>query len=249
MRPAQRNNKQLLELLIQAGATANITNHVGVTPLHYANESDDPEIIQILLDAGVEIDKTDPDGHTALSIAVLKNNFEHVKLLYENGANISHKPRAGESILHLAALMGHFGLVLYLLQKGIDVNTTNDKGQTPMHTVVRLCENNISLTITMLVRNGANINQRDNENKTPLDYAFQDSNMDTIKALLKNGAIVSDNRMKQSIMQIAKNLGMDDVLTLLEANNTPLQSLSVFSASPQSEGPNPTESEEDKPSP
>ncbi|KAF6134407.1 hypothetical protein GIB67_033579 [Kingdonia uniflora] len=70
-----------LELLIQAGANPNVSAG-GVTPLHIAADSGNPEIINCLLKAGGDASVSDEEGLKAIQIAALRGNRVAVEALF-----------------------------------------------------------------------------------------------------------------------------------------------------------------------
>ena len=63
---AARNNKNIIPILLEAGADINCTNQRGDTPLHRAAAWGNKNIIPILLEAGADINCRNQDGYTPL---------------------------------------------------------------------------------------------------------------------------------------------------------------------------------------
>lgn len=70
-----------LDLLIQAGANANIVAG-GATPLHIAADIGSTEIVKCLLKAGADPNVTDEDGQKPIQVAAARGNREAVEILF-----------------------------------------------------------------------------------------------------------------------------------------------------------------------
>jgi hypothetical protein len=90
------SRKDIVELLIAAGANVNAKTNSGITPLHFAVRYQSKEIVELLIAKGADINAKDNNGGTALSMALSgassgylsrANRFkEIVELLHEHGA-------------------------------------------------------------------------------------------------------------------------------------------------------------------
>src|SRR5438105_5054938 len=141
---AHRDDLAIADLLIRAGARANVVNDLGITPLHLActNRSaamverllaasaGDEQSATLLLKAGADPNDSQPDGVTALVLAVHSANSGVAARLLEHGAD----PNAlggGYTALHAAILRSDLNLVKALLGRGANPNLRMTKG-TPM---------------------------------------------------------------------------------------------------------------------
>jgi len=70
-----------VNLLIQNGATVNVTDNDGKTPLHYAVNANQLNIATVLIQNGATVNVTDNDGKTPLDIATDKNLTDIIKIL------------------------------------------------------------------------------------------------------------------------------------------------------------------------
>lgn len=73
----------MIELLLEHKASPNITDKVGMTPMHLAARKGAAEIVQLLLDAKCDIAVKDIRNKTAHSYAVSNKKTEVLKLLEE----------------------------------------------------------------------------------------------------------------------------------------------------------------------
>ena len=87
--------KDVVQLLLKAGADANKTVEGGPTPLLHSVRHGLLEVVQILLDGGANPNIADREGYTPLYEAIVYFPFdcsmEIIKLLLENGANVDHE--------------------------------------------------------------------------------------------------------------------------------------------------------------
>ncbi|BBX29096.1 ankyrin repeat domain-containing protein [Mycolicibacterium alvei] len=81
--------------LLGLGADPNPVDNVGMTPLHFAAQSDSVDVVKILLDAGADVNAVAEDRHTPLYPAVRNTNGKRadiVALLMAAGGAEIHCP-------------------------------------------------------------------------------------------------------------------------------------------------------------
>ena len=82
--------KDIVEILLEAGANIEHQNDQGETALIAAAQNGHTEIVQMLLDAGANRKQENADGETALDLTIkLRHKKDLVDLLLENGAEAS----------------------------------------------------------------------------------------------------------------------------------------------------------------
>ena len=82
--------KDIVEMLLEAGADIEHRNDQGETALIAAAQNGYTEIVQMLLDAGANVNQENADGETALDLAIkLRHKKDLVDLLLEHGAEAS----------------------------------------------------------------------------------------------------------------------------------------------------------------
>ncbi len=142
--------------LVEKGADPNTSrrsrhgNYCG-TPLHDAAAKNTIEIVEILLDAGADLEAHDRFySSTPLIYAVKNSHREMTDFLLDKGADVSARNLFGRTALHLAA------------EKAGDVFPEEDKEEVE----------SLNIDIARLLLSWqADINARDDNGKTPLDYA------------------------------------------------------------------------------
>ena len=137
--------------------------------LEIALQSKQPTIVDLLIDAGYEINFRDwyvLVGQGAQRFDKLLKRF----LAKGLDINALRKHRRGMwTPLHWVAQRGLTEGIACLLANGADPNIIDDKRRTPMHIIAQkgVGKNQMQL----LIEHGGDINARDADGKTPLDYA------------------------------------------------------------------------------
>ena len=88
---AQRNNPEIVDLLLAAGANAKAVTRYNVTPLALACMNGNEVIIERLLKAGADANGASEEGQTALMTAALNGRVSAIKALLAHGAEIDAK--------------------------------------------------------------------------------------------------------------------------------------------------------------
>ncbi|KAL7303537.1 hypothetical protein TKK_0003700 [Trichogramma kaykai] len=164
------DNSRLVELLLRKGASPNVANHWGQTPLHVICNRQ----------------------YTADDLAEL---FFETSEEMRRPVQINAKTTLGDSPLHLALERGHKRLAESLLRRGADPIAVNANGETPLHVVGRSWHAGADELAKMLLLETRNdrvrrtmIDQRDTQGNTPLHLALIHGNERTAEVLLRHGA-------------------------------------------------------------
>jgi ankyrin repeat protein len=185
---------KIAKTLIENGADVNNRDDSGKTPLHYAAFADDIKVAMFLIKNGADININDRDGISPLGYSVIMRrsviheNIGVFKALIESGANINTRDKKGITPLHYAVAGTQPNCLIEdrtdnCLQKSGIGNMSKDR-------------------VEILIKKGADINAKDNNGNTPLDYAF--------KASYKRespyyGIINKDNNKNNIIHLLIKN--------------------------------------------
>ena len=165
------NKMDIVNMLLELGASTEIQNPRGETPLYIACSSNKINInmVKLLLRYGAEINKIIRfGGDTVLKSAISFENIEIVKLLLDNGADPNLGDDKNNSPLHNAASSHSFDeginaeIIKLLLQYGADINSTNVVGITPLFFA---CLVHNHLNIDTLLEYGADPYILNNENQ------------------------------------------------------------------------------------
>ena len=129
---AGEGRKEVVKILINAGANVNAKNDSGSTPLIAAAFDGDKEIVKLLIAKGANVNPKTDLGNTPLHSAALNGRKEIVELLIANGADVNANNVAGVTPLHWAAQEGQKEIAELLIAKGADVNAKDESGKTPL---------------------------------------------------------------------------------------------------------------------
>ena len=186
MLAAQNGHGDVVELLLELGASADIADEENRTALHYAAKSGEPTVVSALLDSGASAATTDAHGQTPLHAAAEAGHAATAKLLIESGAD----PDAPDDIfastpLHLAARGNCLCATRVLLKSGVDIDAVNEGGRSALHLAAGY--GHIE-TVNALLDAGADVNLRDRRGETPLHRPASFQHLDCISALVDSGA-------------------------------------------------------------
>jgi ankyrin repeat protein len=122
-----RSDKEMVDLLLGAGANARAANREGSTPLWLASINGDAAIIAALLKAGADANEHLPLGRTPLMAASRTGNVEAIQVLLDHGADVNARETLrGTTPLMWAADEGHAAAIQLLIQRGADFKARSD---------------------------------------------------------------------------------------------------------------------------
>ena len=227
--PPGYEHQRCREALFNAGAGVNIPDQHGWTPLIFVVKQNHVQCIDKLIKAGADVNIPGQYGWTPLMLAVIENHVQCLNALIKAGAVVNIKSKQGNTALNLAAHWGREACLKLLIEAGADVNIPNDHRTTPLCSSIdgqfdvffvnklidgqyKFCEVGASAIggrweniPDILVKAGANVNQRDRDGSTPLMAAVAYNLMRITNMLLTAGADVNirDRRGRDALGQAA----------------------------------------------
>jgi len=129
---ARNANREMVQLLISAGATVNGKNESGETVLMMLDDDATSDLAWDLINAGAAVNRQDEGGNTAVMQAATQNNLEVLKALIDAGAEVDTRNKAGRTALMLAASEGHINIVRALVLAGANINATDEDEMNPL---------------------------------------------------------------------------------------------------------------------
>ena len=181
---AHRDDLAIADLLIRAGARANVANDLGATPLHLACTNRSAAMVERLLAAGADARATLLNGETALMTCARAGDAGAVKALLAHGADVNAKEHEHQqTALMWAVAQRHPEVVELLIEARAD---TGARSLTYAQTVVgeqtqRAGREELNYTV---LRGGA----------TPLLFAARAGDEQSATLLLKAGADPNDSQ-------------------------------------------------------
>lgn len=185
-------SKEILEVLLKFGASKDLQDHHGMTPLTRAIKRGSTDIATILIKDGASL-IADYVGNSPLIHAAKYDNLEVVRLLLTSknvAINIDVDKRNVFEVtpLMMAAKNGNELIVKYLLDKGADVSAADWNGMTPVYHAVKGGHTNLIKTFR---QKDADLNIQDHNGITPLLYSITKRRWNMVTSLVDNGADIN----------------------------------------------------------
>lgn len=201
--------KEVVELLLDAGADINAKNIYKSTALMLAIYTGANDAAKLLIERGANLRIEGEKLFTPILIAATKNQEIFYALLDKDASLIQSTYRPNGSGLYHFAAQSDFGVSLFeYLQNKLNVtdfaNIQNNEKATPLH--FACLQGNVS-NIKYLLSKGANVNSQDIHGKTPLMYAIEGNQLEAVKLLFSEGCdrTILDNNKRHFLDYAVKN--------------------------------------------
>jgi len=151
------------------------------------------DMVKFLVENKADINLQAKNGYTPL-IAAAGVSQEIVEYLISKGADVSLKTKDGttaftRSIIGVLSERVTMDVAMILLEKGANVDEAAITGRTEDYTcLMKAARNNHPDLAKFLVKNGADVNAKAKDGKTPLSLAIKKNHTEMIKLLKKLGA-------------------------------------------------------------
>ncbi|TSL34538.1 Ankyrin-2 [Bagarius yarrelli] len=214
-------------LLLQNGASPDVSNIRGETalhmaaragqedqtPLHIASRLGKTEIVQLLLQHMAHPDASTTNGYTPLHISAREGQLDVASVLLEAGASHSLPTKKGFTPLHVASKYGSLDVAKLLLQRRAPPDASGKNGLTPLHVAAHYDNQKVAL---LLLDKGASPHATAKNGYTPLHIAAKKNQMEIARTLLQYGAD-TNILTKQGVMplHLASQEGHSDMAALL----------------------------------
>ena len=196
---AQAGWKEVIQILLNAGANINFKSESGYDAIYFATEGEHTNIVKLLIECGIDIDPTN------IHYASATEQIDIIKLLLDHGVDINSKTQSGHNCLHYAVYNNRYASAKVLISRGADINAKGKSKQTPLHYAASRGQIEI---VMLLLENGANTNSLDEVDETPLHNFIlhnKNFNIEIIKVLLDHGAdFKKRNKSGKSVIDLCK---------------------------------------------
>lgn len=178
-----KGSRDIVKLLLDAGADPSIPDNQSRTALHLACQIGNKDIIRLLWEKGAELNGTDKEGSTPLIYAAKYGRSEVCRFLLELGADKTLTDEDGHNAFDYAASNGMRDVIALLED---EQRQTDHEGNTTLH---HACYQNQSEVVEALISTGrVDVNALNDTGDTPLSMACENQNVYLVEILLKAGA-------------------------------------------------------------
>ena len=135
---AHQGNKEIVDILVKAGASVDATDDQHRTPPNYSIDDLHDEVTLRLLNSGVNPSTKNILAWTPLHDAAKYGLEKLAKMLLDKNADVNSKDRDGKTPLHVACIYRHAKILQWLLDKGADQAIKDGKGYIPYNYVSQM---------------------------------------------------------------------------------------------------------------
>ena len=240
---AANGHEAVVKMLLENGAELESKDNEDRPPLSRAAANGHEAVVKLQLEKGAELESKDKYGFTPLSRAAGKGHEAVVKLLLEEGAEPESKDNDHRTPLSWATANGHEAVVKLLLEQGAELESKDNEGRTPLSRAagswykLKLVskDNDVGLSLSrrtllsraaangrevvkLLLEEGAELESKDNDHRTPLSWASANGHEAVVKLLLEQGAELEskDNEGRTPLLRAAERGHKAAVMLLIE---------------------------------
>ena len=126
---ARQGHKDIVKVLIKAGANVNELDGDGFALIHYLASTENKTMVELFIEVGATVNVKSNEGKTPLMRAVQSKNRDIVEILIDAGANVHERDLYGWTALTFA-VDGVKEIVELLIDSGANVNEEDEHGFT-----------------------------------------------------------------------------------------------------------------------
>ena len=191
-----------IKCIINAKADVNAKNNYGYTALTSAAGllGDHTDIVKLLIDAKADVNAKDNNGYTALMMASHFDNINIVKLLIDAKADVNAKDNNGNTVL------------MYAMSKSAKI-LKKAGAKNISRNIFEAAQSGDTGFIINYIKNGGNVNLKDQDGKTALIYAVEKKDDNIVKLLIDAKADVNVRSHGWTVLMDAQ--GSTNIMNML----------------------------------
>ena len=242
---AARGHLDVVQALIECGASQCSRDEYGDISLHLAAYNGRTEVARCLIEHGAEIDALGEDDDTPLRLAVAQGHEDTVELLCEKGANVKQTSARGMTIMVVALAGGHVAIARLLLNAGAELDESRqmtwlwdafeesdctmlqflidtyyvDTSRIPDEIRTMLlhvaAEQRDEEFARFLIMKGFDVDTIDSWKGTVLETAIRKGSLGVVQVLLENGANTDESFHDTNLLYLALESREEDIALYL----------------------------------
>ena len=209
---AASGHTRIIETLLEANASVDITNSQNYMPLHGASYHNHLEAAELLIARGADVMAAHMQGWTPLMIVSNHGYLDMAKLLIRSGAKCDSANDYGFTSLYIASKYGYYQMVELLLEHGATIDLADIENWTPLNVA---SQNGHIGIVQLLLDRGANMTIPSSVGATPLNIASRNGHLEVVRSLLERGADAIPDDHGMTPVNVAASNGHDEVVRLL----------------------------------
>lgn len=232
---ALRENITIMQYLIDNGASTDVVDSHGNTPINFLATSGrkNTAVYDFLIANGVDLHS--PNKRTAANALLLISPFleddQMIVYFTSKGIDFHSKDNQGNGIFHYAAKKGNLPFLELLTTKGINVKEKNQEGANAIHFAAqghRRTQNNLSV-FQYLENLGISPNTTTHKGRTPLhELAAKNSDPAVFDYFIAKGVDINQQDVKgNSPLMIAAKTNTLEVVRFLKGKNAEINRVNL----------------------
>ncbi|GFO37455.1 transient receptor potential cation channel subfamily a member 1-like protein [Plakobranchus ocellatus] len=195
---AMSGDVRICRLLVENHARIDAVNSDQATALHRAAALNKVEVVKFLVDRGARINRRDKDNYTPLLLAATYGNVETVELLLEKGADYTVVDKYDKTAIFMASEENKLAVLQKLLSDfkvKILIDESDCYDNSPLHIAAQQGFLDI---VQCLLRNGADLDNKNEEEETPLHLAAKHGRTNIVRELIDTDTMIVNDEDENS---------------------------------------------------
>ncbi|MFT2091107.1 ankyrin repeat domain-containing protein [Paraglaciecola sp. 2405UD69-4] len=215
----ETQSPKLVNLLLENGATVDITNGNRFKPIIQACRYGNSEIINALLDKGANPKATIEDGTSAFQLCAGSATSIDLARIANLGVDIDAQNAQGQTPIMWAANNGKVENLTYLVNQGVNINHQTKLGYSPLFFAIK--SQNLN-TIQAAIKHGADLFATAKDGTTAAQLAVYVANFEFLHWYISNLDSLMDQEQAQAVLSAFDRDGYQLLHAAVKANQPEL---------------------------